>query len=219
MIKRLIFALLLAGSAYAQQLFVMPMTQQTNSKGKTYTAPAYANLLAKGEAWQAMPLGAEPICLFAAMNPTQAEITAISASPGVTTLPSNLTLVMSTTDAARATAFLEANNIPGSWVQAGMTWLTMLRYSMQLFQFMQRYNGVATANGHTPYVFHGTSNTLNTLVNAIPSTMTADLQQAATSLGYTTSGITGSMTVRQALIYLGQQWPMQAQIQFGGMVF
>lgn len=158
--------------------------------------PRYVGTIAG--AWQSIDCD-DNLALVAA-DVTGTEHTAIMVNSDVTAVPANLE---NTVGGALATvqAKLEAANLPAQWVTSGMTWRTVLKWTIRLLLIRQRFKGLAPAAAK---LFSG-GITLNSTVGDLPAAVRQRLNSAAQSLGLDTSGITLSTTIRVALITLGQQ--------------
>lgn len=140
--------------------------------------------------------GLEPLMLIIA-DVTNAEHTSIAANTDVVAAPLNINNTIGG-NLATVQSKLEAVNIPADWITSGMTYKTVLRWVARLFLIMQRFHGKGFGRLLQ-------SLTLTDLVSDIPSQKRQNLNTAAQELGLDTSGITGSMTIRNALKNLGNQ--------------
>lgn len=100
-------------------------------------------------------------------------------------------------------SMLEASNVPGTWVNTGMTYRSVLRVVLGLFQFHNRV--VARLSRR---VWDG-SISLSTTVNQLPQPVADHLRNAADDLGLNYSAVTGTTTLRQLLLGIGQQFAAQ----------
>jgi hypothetical protein len=166
--------------------------------------PKYVDAIAGR--WQAMDYGREPVMLLRA-DVTPVEHAILAAASDAVAAPDDLS---QTVGGALSTvqARLEFVNIPGDWVTAGMTFRAVLRWVARLFLLAQRLNGQANER-----LFEALEH-LDTLVSQVPAARRQRWATAATSLGLDPSGITGSMTLRQALKLLGDQ--IEITIRFAG---
>jgi hypothetical protein len=81
-----------------------------------------------------------------------------------------------------------------------------------MFAFFQRYRGLT---GTTGPLLGGTV-TLNTQFNQLPGGVRADLIATAADMGFDTSGLSGTNTIRQILKTMADQWGSR-QITLGGI--
>jgi hypothetical protein len=93
---------------------------------------------------------------------------------------------------------LEAANMPAQWVSTSTTWRQLLRMLIGINLITQRYSGRNATN------FFSVT-TLNATVGDLPTQVRADMLAAATDFGLSTTGITLTTTIRQALRILGEQ--------------
>lgn len=161
--------------------------------------------------YQAIDYGKEDWFLVA-VDVTASEHTAIAANADVTAVPANLD---NTIGGALATvqAALELANIPAHWATSGMTYRTLVKWTIRILLLMQRFRGLDPS---ALRLFLG-GITLDGTVGDIPATPRRRLNNAALSFGLDTSSITLATTIREALRILGQQ--MTFPVAFGGEDF
>jgi hypothetical protein len=142
--------------------------------------------------WIAMPFGTAPVFLVGS-NLSVAQETTLDANSDFTIVPP-LDNILTSGQVTTIQTRLENNGIPAGWVTTSFTSRQVLRIVMAMFQLCQRANiSIVTAN-------------LDLRLNQIPVEMRTALQDAATSFGWSLTGITGSTTVRTALKLLADQW-------------
>jgi hypothetical protein len=152
--------------------------------------------------WQVMAYGGQPVFLMAAeVDATQH--TLISGFSDVSSFPQNLD---ATLGANRQTVedSLESHNLPGNWVTTGMTYRFVLRVIVGVILLAQRFRGLDTGAGGPGSLFPS-GVTLATTFNAMPVDFRTRLQDAAVSLGYNISALTGTDTMRTMLKAIGEQ--------------
>jgi hypothetical protein len=138
---------------------------------------------------------------------TGAEHTAIVAHTDVTAVPANLD---DTVGGALSTVQtkLELANLPADWVTSGMTWRTVVKWTIRILLLMQRFRGLLSSAAR----FFATV-TLDSTVGDLSALVRQRFITAAASFGLTTTGITLGMTIRAALILLGQQMTFSVVFQ------
>lgn len=94
---------------------------------------------------------------------------------------------------------LESLDVPAQWVTADMTYRTVVRTVFGAMEFLGRVSAIAATQ--IPLAGH-LGDTFASLPLAVRNAMT----QAASELGLSTSGVTGSTTVRQILAIVGAQY-------------
>jgi hypothetical protein len=147
--------------------------------------------------------GANPTFLVGA-DLTTAQDTAVIANADVFAFPFNLqaTIAGGAVNARKAALEAAPRLIPGDGVVAGMTEQACARYVAGLFQFVQRLQGVLGNE-----VFIDTSAKLNVLWNTIPAVPYQNaILEAAASLNYSTTFITGTTQLRVILRNFSEQW-------------
>lgn len=192
----------------ATRLYVLPLITTTTPKGDRRD-PKYLDTHLAGVEWSLMDMGDEPICLVAA--DVGAEHAAFAAETDVLALPANLDQPLGAQLATVQNA-LEARNIPAGWVQSTHTYRQVVRVVAQAFQFLQRLQVVR------PGRLFGGGVTLDTRFNQLPAAVRSALTAAATDLGYDTSGLTGTSTLRTILKTMADQW-RQIELFIGGEAF
>ena len=158
--------------------------------------------------WQAMDYGQEPWMLVAA-EVTPAEHSTIAANPEVVAAPTNLDATVGA-QLATVQAKLEAANLPSEWVTAGMSFRTVLKWTIRLILLMQRFDGFGAAVGR----LFADGRTLDSTVSQVPVAIRQRLLAAAGRWDLDTSAITGATTLRAALRMLVLQ--MVFGVTFGG---
>ena len=155
--------------------------------------------------WQGpVDYGSQDACFIAidADATTQATLAAHADDLAV---PANLDATLTAGQVTTTQNALEALTIPAGWVNTSRTWRVVCRVVIGMFILNQRYwviSGNELGNGRRS-IFDNVN--LSNTVSQIPAQARAWLDQAATSMGLDTSGITGSMTIRQMLQNLGLQ--------------
>jgi hypothetical protein len=170
--------------------------------------PKYASTDLAGVPFVSMNYGAEPLCMVLAAV-TSGQHSALAAEPDVITTPATLGNTIGGNLTAVQNA-LDAINIPSNWVQNTQTYAQVLRIVATIFLFAQRLHRF------TPTRLFDTGIALSTQFQDLPLGMRQALQNAATELGYDTSGLSGTNTVRQMLKALGDQFSAALPIHLGG---
>lgn len=153
-----------------------------------------------------MDMGDEPVCIVVA--DVGSDHAAFAAETDVLALPSDLDQQVGAQLATVQNA-LESRNIPAGWVQGTHTYRQVIRVVAQAFQFMQRLQVVRPGR-----LFTGGA-TLDTRFNQLPVAVRNALVAAATDLGYDTSTLSGTSTLRNILKTMADQW-RQIELFIGG---
>jgi hypothetical protein len=167
--------------------------------------PAYIADL--GVQWGGLDFGLEPFMLVVA-DVTPAQHATISGNSDVISLPQNIDNQIAASLTAVQTA-LESINVPADWVTSGMTYRQIMRLVSAMFLFTQRLHGVASLRIFTGGV------TLSTRFNQLPAGVRQNLLDAANSMSFDTSSLSGTSTIRQILKTMADQWGSQP-INVGG---
>jgi len=171
-------------------LFIVPVVGDGLSR-ETRFLPKY--LPALGVQWRAVYFGDKALC-WANTTAEQEAAVGANADAIVVANPSSDVAVNATRNA------LEAMNLPGNWVQAGMTYRQVFRTLVGMALVHQRME----AAGFNLQL----AGNLDKTLAQIPANRRTALAAAADSLGFDRSQVAASTTVREALRMLG----VQAQI-------
>lgn len=138
-------------------------------------------------------------------NSSPAQDSAVAANADALLVPA-----LDSTIAVNATRnALEARDVPGNWVQAGMTYRSVLRVLVGMAQLVRRIQGL----GVTPVI----AGNLDKTISQLPANIVATLSSAVDSLGLDRSNITGSTLLRAALLDIGQQFIQGNTIALGDL--
>lgn len=108
-------------------------------------------------------------------------------------------------------AVLEAGDIPGDWVQVGMSYRQVLRIILGIMQFHKRFMALSGRRASDGLF------ALTLRVNQIPQATRTILQNVATEFNLDFSAVTGTTTVRQLLVGMGQQFASR-EFEIGGVI-
>ncbi len=158
----------------------------------------------------AMDYGLEPVFLVSA-NLSGSDHTLLAGQSDVTSVPANLDATVTAGALTTVQNALEALNLPAQWVTTSHTYRQVVGVVIRVSLLAQRFHGKGFGR-----IFDG-GVTLSTTIGSLPQQKLNNLEEAAQSLGFDTSGVTGGMTIRQALKLLGDQWT--PSILFGGELF
>lgn len=151
--------------------------------------------------WVGMDYGAEPIFLIrVSLSPAQR--TALQSQPDALVVPANLDNNVSALALAAIQSQLEAANIPAEWVNTSLTYRQVLRRFRRIITFMQRWNGLFPFNR-----LFDAGVALDTRINQLAAAQRQRLIDVADNLGLDRTGVTNTMTLRQALRILADQLP------------
>ncbi len=164
-----------------------------------------STFLTRGFSVALMDYGLEPVGLVFSPCDTATNILVV-ANADVFRLPDDLDTSPNVAQVTAIQTRLEAWNLPAHWVTVALTWRTILRTVMAMFQFMQRFHAVS---GLSP--FAGGVN-LDRTFSSLGVNVRQSLIDTAASLNFDTTGITGSMTLRVILKNVADQWGTQPLI-------
>lgn len=106
---------------------------------------------------------------------------------------------------------LERLKLPGAWVNSAHTYREILRVTLCLFQFAQRYHRL-----YLEKVVEGDAD-LGMTISQLPVAFRQRLAGAAESFGWNTSDVRTSWTLRRLFVWIVAQWA-DAPIHFGPVV-
>lgn len=197
------------------RLYIVPVTKIIPAPGREFTAPSYfygrktAGLAGmEGVVWAWERYVWESNGLVAA-DTSDAQHALLVAQTDVIAVPGLDTNIPNATVRNRVRNLLEAGNIPGSWVNTGMSYRTVIRTVLGIFRFHGRF---VSKGGR---VFAG-GVTLDTTISQLPAQAVTRLQEAATELGIDYSWVTGTTTMRQLLKGMADLFGTM-QYQIGGV--
>lgn len=185
------------------ELYVIPEVSTADGR---YNAPKYiakrriaplSGLENVQWTWTFVALGDAGIV---AVDGTTTEHNLLAAQVDVLQIPLLDNAIPNNTARNKVRTVLEGFNLPGTWVNTGMTYRTVLRVTLGTIQFLSR---LTFRLQHK--VFDG-SVTLAMTVSQIPLAARNQLQNAANDLGLDYSAVTGTTTVREMLRLMGAQF-------------
>jgi len=186
----------------ATRIYLMP--QAGDEFGPLRTSPGlYPKYVGNGAIrnWTALTYGREG-WVFVAADVTNAEHTAIAANPDVVALPPNLDQQVGGALAATQAA-LETAKIPADWVTSGMTFRTVLKWSVRIVYIVHCLYG---RDGLARTVkFFGAGIGLDSTIGDLPVGVRQRLITVAQRLGLDVSTITLATSLRAAMRIVGQQ--------------
>lgn len=157
--------------------------------------------------WIGMAYGLAPAMLIVA-NIDAAEHTLLSAQTDVAAAPEDLNTPIAAAAIPQIQTVLEALHLPAQWVDTSYTYRGLVRGVAGFCQFAQRHRGL-----HLERLVD-TSAQLDLRWNQISQARRARLATTAASLGYDTSAITSTTSIRAALLELAQQWGAGRSFRF-----
>lgn len=185
------------------QLYILPEVSTADGR---YNAPKYiakrlivplSGLEGVQWTWVFVALGDAGIV---AVDGTTAEHNLLAAQTDVLQIPPLDNAIPNNTARNKVRSVLEGFNLPGTWVNTGMTYRTVLRVTLGTIQFLSRLTFRLQRK-----IFDG-SVTLDMTVSQIPLAARNQLQNAAGDLGLDYSSVTGTTTVREMLRLMGVQF-------------
>ena len=182
--------------------YVWPV-QEIDEAGTLWRGPRYIKWFKNPGgievAWSWIDYGLMPTALLVA-EVTVAQHALANGQADIITIPENIDSMIGSAALAAVAAALESLHIPAGWVTTAHTYRDVMRKTAQLFLLSQRYHG------RTAKRLIEAGITLNTSINQLPDNVRVSLNESAKSLGWDTSAIGPSWTLRQALGYLADQW-------------
>jgi hypothetical protein len=159
--------------------------------------------------WWSMAYGHDPWA-FVGADLSLSDDNFVVGQPNTFALPFDLGAQLTPAQVTNVQNKLESINLPANWVDTSFLWIQVVRIVLGMVTLMQRFKGF---NGNVSLFSGGV--TLATQVNQLTQTVRDNLTNAALSLGLSTTGITGTMTLRAALRNFGEQLKTM-QFNFNG---
>ena len=156
--------------------------------------PKYISALALD--FTAQDYGVEAV-MVVACDTSDSQHTSIVANPDVIPLNDNLDDPISLVNLSALKTGLNTLRIPAAWLDTTISHRRLGRFILALFALFQRLQGAGINT------FGGV--TLSTKINQLAANVRNALNDAAVGLGFDTSGITGNMTLGEALKLLADQ--------------
>ena len=154
-----------------------------------------------GFGWTIIDYGSAPICILCVKDITPAFHSTLSLNADIYSFPTDFDINLTGQDVTDISDILEVLKVPAGWVNASLTFRQVLRSIGGIFFFSQRYYG----NTGGLSIFDG-GTTLNTQFDQLPSQKQTDIINAAESLGYNSSGLSGNLTIRNMLKDMSDAW-------------
>lgn len=166
-----------------------------------FRRPKYSDdLVAAGLSWKSAHYGAHPWAILVC-DVDDATDAALRAHPDLRAIPDNLNQPIGAGARDALANALEAMRIPAEWLDGAHTWRQALRRIMVVFNLANRFQGLFSNAELIP-----SAAALDLRMNQLSAANRNRLAQAITNLGFDTTGITATTTVRQALKALSDQW-------------
>ena len=187
------------------RLYIVPITKIDTGPGTEFAAPKYffgrlTNGLAGMEgvkwAWERFVWESHGIV---AADVSDAQHALLDSQTDVIVIPALDNTIPNATVRNRIRNILEAGNIPGTWVNTGMTYRVVVRNVLNIWRFANRY---ISKGGK---IFTG-SVTLDTTWSQIPALAQQKLIETANEFGLDYSAVTGATTIRQILKGMADQF-------------
>jgi hypothetical protein len=158
----------------------------------------YDGTVTPGTHFDTLDYGNEAIFLVVARDISSSDDAIVSAQTDVLSIPANLDNNLSGLAVTTVKTKAEAVNLSADWVTTSLTWRQVLHTFIGEIAIMQRLQGLG-------FRLFGGAVTLDTTFSALGQNVKNALLSAAASLGYDTSSIKNSTTIRAALKALADQ--------------
>lgn len=196
-----------------QRIYILPVVHLT---AQSYNVPKYLPHRLnppitglEGVRWSWVTYLLENMGILVA-DVTDAQHTLLAGQADVLVVPGLDNTIPNTAARNTVRSILETANIPGGWVNTGMTYRSVLRVVLGLFQYHNRLTAIIQRR-----VFDGSLN-LDMTVAQIPAAVRDRLRQAATDLELDYSWVTSATTIRQLLKGMGDQFASRS-FEIGGI--
>ena len=206
----------LSGEQMTLRLYLVPITHIDLGNGTEFAAPKYfwgrlteGSLELQGATWAWERYVWENHGLVAA-DTSASQDTYLRGLVDVISVPALDNTIANTATRNKIRNILEAGNIPGTWVNTGMTYRSVVRIVLGIFKFHGR------AVSLLGKMFDGTIS-LDMTISQIPADKLDKMQQAADAFGLDTSWMVGTTTIRALLKSIGDQFS-NTQFEIGGFL-
>lgn len=122
---------------------------------------------------------------------------ALTANADVRAFPDDLDTVVTAGNRTAIVNALEAANVPAQWVANGQTFRVVLRRLAGMFDLLCNVHGRG---------LRFLQASLDAQISALPANVRQGMQDAASTLGLDTAGISGATTLRAALAQIAAQF-------------
>ncbi len=177
------------------RVYLMPIVVGSRGRFASIRLPKYLGLV-DGRSCTMLRYGQEDACLFVA-DATDDQHAALLANSDVRAFPADLDTVVTSGARTQIVNALEALNVPAQWVANGQTFRIVLRRLAGIFALQCNMEGRA---------LRFLQASLDSQVSTLPQAVRNGMQDAADALGLSTTGITGTTTLRAALAAIGAQF-------------
>jgi len=190
------------------RLYIVPIVHIEFGEDREFAAPAYLwGRMTQGvDGLQGVPWAWERMVWeergIVAVDVTPAQHDILAAQAQVIAVPETVRNMIRN--------YLEAGNLPGPWVQTGMSYRTILRTVLNVFSFFNRY----VSKGGKVFV---PGVTLDTTVGELPLYAVTLLQETADEFGLDYGWVTGATTLRELLKGMADQFG-DVEYQIGGVI-
>lgn len=195
-----------------QAIYLVPIITVGNGRGPKYFA-GRVNPDGIRCTWAMMDYGFNPYGLLVARDISDADHAALIKNADVFAFPEKLDAPVD----QGVQAFFEGIRLPTDWLTPSTTWRELLRQVAGIFQFNQRYGGIAADETGTMHSIFDTA-TLSTRLRQ----MTKDEQRwflaTAESFGYEPTVIKTNTQLRQLVKTAGNYWAGRT-FHLGGLDF
>ena len=168
--------------------------------------------------WSLMDYGFLPYCLILAHDITQDDHDALVLHSDVYAFPDDLSGAVDDQD---IDVFFEAIQVPTDWLTPSTTWLELLRNMAGLFQFNQKFGGIAAAEtGELHSVFDNVTldDTYNDLTAQEQGWFDATIAYFEQAFGIDVPAVLPNMKLRQLAKAAGDFWE-DRPFYMGGAAF
>ena len=125
----------------ATRIYIGP-TELSGSRRKPKYIPAL------GYSYGAKYYGSEDVVITAVRDITPTDHTTLVANPDIIAIPENLNANMTQGQVNAAVTFYDSLNLPSGWINTNRTVKQVVKITVGLFMFNQRWRGLA--NGSSP---------------------------------------------------------------------
>ena len=200
------------GQETMQRFYLVPIEQIGNSRGPQYFRWRF-NPSGIDCRWAMMDYGFVPSGLVLALDITQTDHDALILNSDVFAFPESLAGPVD----QDVQTFFEGIHVPTDWLTPATTWIELMRQLAGMFQFNQRYGGIAAeATGELHSIFD--SATLDTRLRQMTDDEQGWFLATVESFGFDPGLVSDNARLRQLVRMAGDYWEDQP-FMMGGVEF
>jgi hypothetical protein len=159
-------------------------------------SPKYVFALSAPYKMGILDYGSEEVALVAIVSISASDHTSLSANADVIALPQDMGGTMTAPQVAGAKTFYNTLSIPSGWINTNRTILQVVKITAGLFQFNQRWRGITSTGGNSPFK---AGMTLSTKYKDLSDLNKGRIQVVFDTMSIDISSLTGETLLGEAM--------------------